>query len=65
MKSVEHNRKDWLERLDDTMWAYQTAYKTPIRTAPYKLVHWNACHLPMEHEHKAYLAIKALNFDIA
>ena len=29
----------------------------------YKMVYGNACHLPLELEHKAYWAIKELNYD--
>ncbi|CAN6547338.1 unnamed protein product [Malus baccata var. baccata] len=29
-KTVGPNRKDWSLRLDDALWVYQTAYKTPI-----------------------------------
>lgn len=45
------------------MWAYRTAYKTPIGTTPFKLVNGKFCHLPFELEHKAYWDIKALNMD--
>ena len=31
--------------------------------SPYKMVYGKACHLPLELEHKAYLAIKELNYD--
>ena len=31
--------------------------------SPYKMVYGKACHLPLELEHKAYLAIKDLNYD--
>ncbi|KAM1567428.1 hypothetical protein ACFX1Z_045972 [Malus domestica] len=41
----------------------RTTYKTPIRMSSFRLVYGKACHLPMELEHKAYWAIKHLNFD--
>ncbi|GKA40501.1 reverse transcriptase domain-containing protein [Tanacetum coccineum] len=49
---------------NDALWAFRTAYKTPIGCTPYKLVYGKACHLPIELEHKAYWALKHTNFDI-
>nr|GEV16454.1 reverse transcriptase domain-containing protein [Tanacetum cinerariifolium] len=48
------NRASWSDKLDDALWAFRTAYKTPIECTPYKLVYGKACHLPIELEHKAY-----------
>ncbi|GJS52779.1 reverse transcriptase domain-containing protein [Tanacetum coccineum] len=61
---IGENRASWSDKLDDTLWAFRTAFKTPIRCTPYKLVYGKACHLPIELEHKAYWALKHANFDL-
>nr|GEY21372.1 reverse transcriptase domain-containing protein [Tanacetum cinerariifolium] len=52
------------DKLDDALWAFRTAFKTPIGCTPYKLVYEKACHLPIELKHKAYWALKHCNFDL-
>ncbi|GJZ67696.1 reverse transcriptase domain-containing protein [Tanacetum coccineum] len=64
LSSPGENHASWSDKPDDALWAFRTAYKTPIGCTPYKLVYGNACHLPIELEHKAYWALKHANFDL-
>ncbi|GKD92173.1 reverse transcriptase domain-containing protein [Tanacetum coccineum] len=63
-KTVKGNPAIWSRKLDDALWAFRTAYKTPIGTTPYKLIYGKNCHLPFEIEHHAYWALKNCNPDL-
>nr|GEY99907.1 reverse transcriptase domain-containing protein [Tanacetum cinerariifolium] len=63
-RTVGEYRVSWSNKLDDALWAFRTAFKTPIGCTPYKLVYGKACRLPIKLEHKAYRALKHCNFDL-
>jgi transposase InsO family protein len=57
-KTMDEMGKKWNYKLHDALWAYQTAYKTPIGLLPYQLVYGKTCHLPVELEFRTHWAIK-------
>nr|GEX17083.1 hypothetical protein [Tanacetum cinerariifolium] len=63
-RTVGENRALWSDKLEDALWAFRTAFKTPVGCTPYRLVYGKACHLPLEPEHKAFWALKHANFDL-
>jgi hypothetical protein len=60
---VDEMGSAWKDRLPEALWAYCTAYKTPLSMSPYQLVYGKTCHLPVELEFKAHWAIKRWNMD--
>nr|GEZ93892.1 reverse transcriptase domain-containing protein [Tanacetum cinerariifolium] len=63
-RTIGENRALWSDKLEDALWAFRTAFKTPIGCTPYRLVYGKSCHLPLELEHKAFWALKHANFDL-
>ncbi|XP_076953335.1 uncharacterized protein LOC143627383 [Bidens hawaiensis] len=61
---VGASRKDWSEKFDDALWAFRTAYKTPLCTTPFMLVYGKCCHLPVELELRANWVLKTVNVDL-
>ncbi|KAJ9544217.1 hypothetical protein OSB04_023924 [Centaurea solstitialis] len=41
-KIVDNNPKIWSQKLEDALWAYRTAYKTPIGSTPYRMLYGKA-----------------------
>nr|GEV69223.1 reverse transcriptase domain-containing protein [Tanacetum cinerariifolium] len=60
----EENHALWSDKLEDALWAFRTAFKTSVGCTPYWLVYGKACHLPLELKHKAFWALKHVNFDL-
>ncbi|GKA29172.1 reverse transcriptase domain-containing protein [Tanacetum coccineum] len=63
-KTVKDNPTIWSRKLDDALWAFLTAYKTPTGTTPYKIVYGKNYHLSFEIKHCAYWALKNCNPDL-
>nr|GEU60827.1 reverse transcriptase domain-containing protein [Tanacetum cinerariifolium] len=40
-RTVGENHSSWSDKLDDALWAFRTAFKTPIGCTPYKLAYEN------------------------
>nr|GEY02935.1 reverse transcriptase domain-containing protein [Tanacetum cinerariifolium] len=41
-RTVGENCASWSDKLDDVLWAFRTAFKTPIGCTPYKLAYENS-----------------------
>ncbi|GJT33694.1 hypothetical protein Tco_0924113 [Tanacetum coccineum] len=63
-RTVNGNRKEWADKLDDDLWAFRTADKLPIRSTPFRIVYEKACHLLIEIERKSYWALRHVNLDL-
>ncbi|XP_071914032.1 uncharacterized protein [Coffea arabica] len=49
-KVVAKSKKDWHERIDETLWTYRTTYRTPTQATPYALVYGVEAVLPLEQQ---------------
>ena len=46
--TVWTTRKDWSKKLDNALWAYRTAFKTPLGTTPFHLLYGKSFYLLVE-----------------
>ncbi|GKA88524.1 reverse transcriptase domain-containing protein [Tanacetum coccineum] len=46
-RTVGEHRAKWADKLDDALWAFCTAFKTPIGCTQYRLVYRKACLYPL------------------
>lgn len=49
-KVVSKSKRDWHEKLGETLWAYRITYKTTTQSTPYSLVYGVKVVLPLELE---------------
>ncbi|GJQ90159.1 reverse transcriptase domain-containing protein [Tanacetum coccineum] len=59
-RTIGENRDSWSDKLDDALWAFCTAYKTPIGCTPYKLVDNLARFEDLDFPNRVYKVEKAL-----
>ncbi|GJU53992.1 reverse transcriptase domain-containing protein [Tanacetum coccineum] len=59
-RTIGENRASWSDKLDDALWAFCTAYKTPIGCTPYKLVDNLARFEDLDFPNRVYKVEKAL-----
>lgn len=63
-KVARTSRKDWYLKLNDALWDYRIAFKTPTGMSPYYLVCSKAYHLPVEFDDKAFWFIEKFNLSL-
>ncbi|GJS23231.1 reverse transcriptase domain-containing protein [Tanacetum coccineum] len=62
-RTVGENCASRSDKLDDALWTFRTAFKTPIGCTPYKLVYRKACQ-QIERSAQSLLAFKHRKFDL-
>ncbi|XP_076910088.1 uncharacterized protein LOC143567585 [Bidens hawaiensis] len=64
-KTVGLNRKDWSDKLNDDLWAFHTAYKTPTSSTSFQMIYGKSYHLPAELEHRASWALQTVDLNLS
>ena len=64
-KVVSNNRKDWVDKLVDATWAYNTTWKTTTRFTPYELVYGKKALLSIDFEYNTLRMVAQLDLDLS
>ena len=60
----ECHGKGWNSMIPEVLWAYQTAFKTPIGQTPHQLIYGKTCHTPVDLEFRSHGVIKRWKMDL-
>lgn len=63
-KTVQMNRKDWSEKIQDALWAYRITWKDTTGFSPYQLVYGKEDLLPIEFQIQTYKLAAELGLDL-
>jgi hypothetical protein len=63
-KTVRENRKDWSNRLHESLWAYRTTWRSTTSFSPYELVYGKSPIFPIEFEIKTLITTSTVNLDL-
>eukprot|EP00253_Pinus_taeda_P015559 PITA_15559 len=63
-KVISSNRKDWVDKLVEATWAYNTTWKTTTSFTPYEMVYAKKALLSIEFEYNTLRMVAQLDLDI-
>ena len=63
-KVVNNRRKDWVDRLVEATWAYNTTWKTTTSFTPYELLYGNKALLSIEFKYNTLRMEAKLDLDV-
>jgi len=64
-KTVATNRKDWVDKLNEALWAYRITWKNTTGFTPYQLVYGKEVMLPIEFQIHTYKLAAELGIDLS
>jgi len=64
-KTVETNKKDWADKLNEALWAYRITWKNTTGFIPYQLVYGKEVMVPIEFQIHTYKLVADLGIDLS